>query len=415
MKPMRSVATAALLSATLCCGQTMLQDPRKIADAEKLLETLQGDRLTCDVTPAKPTVHFSLRLEAGYIYEVPMKQYRGNGHGWAVLTRVTPENGSPVYLADAFQLPPVPETKMEAQGGGSFFVGEGRYLVKWLLFDEKGRTCRKEWKINARLGSAVRKIDPLMPPGQVAGLSWSAPSAIERSADAPLSRLTILLDVASMSPFRVMHSASETGVLLDALWALSEELPARQVKLVAFHLAQQKVVFRSDNFTAEAMPDLARAINELQPSQVDVSVLARPRGEVDIVESLANTEALAAQPPDAVIFLGPKVMYTDRLPAGRSDLPATIPRFFYVKCAASPFRAAYRSNPMLDPFRARNVNNPRPDVPASEGLPDLIENIVARMEGKTLYAGSPEEFVKAVSDIKRVILARNPNDHVPPR
>jgi hypothetical protein len=320
-----------------------------------------------------------------------------------------------VYLADAFQLPPVPETKMEAQGGGSFFVGEGRYLVKWLLFDEKGRTCRKEWKINARLGSAVRKIDPLMPPGQVAGLSWSAPSAIERSADAPLSRLTILLDVASMSPFRVMHSASETGVLLDALWALSEELPARQVKLVAFHLAQQKVVFRSDNFTAEAMPDLARAINELQPSQVDVSVLARPRGEVDIVESLANTEALAAQPPDAVIFLGPKVMYTDRLPAGRSDLPATIPRFFYVKCAASPFRAAYRSNPMLDPFRARNVNNPRPDVPASEGLPDLIENIVARMEGKTLYAGSPEEFVKAVSDIKRVILARNPNDHVPPR
>jgi len=412
MEPMRSVATAALLSATLCCGQTMLQDPRKIADAEKLLETLQGDRLTCDVTPAKPTVHFSLRLEAGYIYEVPMKQYRGNGHGWAVLTRVTPENGSPVYLADGFQLPPVPETekKIEAQGGGSFFVGEGRYLVKWLLFDDKGRTCRKEWKIDARLGSAVRKIDPLMPPGKVAGLSWSAPSAIERSADPPLSRLTILLDVASRSPLRVMHSAQDTGVLLDALWALTEELPARQVKLVAFHLAQQKVVFRSDNFTADAMPDLARAINELDPSQVDVSVLARPRGEVDIVESLANTEALAAQPPGAVIFLGPRVMYADRVPADRSDLPAVIPRFFYVQWAGPPSRVD-RSVLM----RGQCFYSPSPEMPDSAGAPDLIENIVARMKGKTLNAGSPEEFVKAVSEIRRVILAPNSNDHVPPR
>ena len=187
-----------------------------------------------------------------------------------------------------------------------------------------------------------------------------------------------------MNPFRVMHSAHDTGVLLDALWALSEELPARQIKLVAFHLAQQKVMFRSDNFTVDAMPDLARAINELQPSLVDVSVLARPRGEVDIVESLANTEALAAQVPDAVIFLGPKVMYTERLPAGRLDLPPAIPRFFYVQCAASPFRAVGRSVRMQAP----DFRNPRPDIPVSEGLPDLIENIVARMKGKTLNAGS---------------------------
>ena len=160
MKPMRSVAAAAPLSATLCYGQAALQDPGKIANAEKLLETLQGDRLVCDVTPEKPKVHFSLRLEAGYVYNVPMNQYRGSGHGWIILTRVTPESGSPVYLADTVRLPPVPETKMEAEGGGSFFVGEGRYLVKWLLFDDKGRTCRKEWKMNARLSSGVRKIDP---------------------------------------------------------------------------------------------------------------------------------------------------------------------------------------------------------------------------------------------------------------
>jgi hypothetical protein len=37
------------------------------------------------------------------------------------------------------------------------------------------------------------------------------------------------------------------------------------------------------------------------------------------------------------------------------------------------------------------------------------------MKGKTLYAGLPEEFVKAVSEIRRAILIPNSNDHVPPR
>lgn len=316
----------------------------------------------------------------------------------------------PWYLADTVRLPPVPATKAQAEGEGSFFVGEGRYLVKWLLFDNQGRICRKEWKIDARLSSGARKIDPLVPPGEVAGISWSAPAASQRPAGAPQLRLTVLLDVASVNPFRVVHSTHDTGLLLDALWALTEEMPARQVKLVAFHLAQQKVVFRSDGFTADAMPELARAINELQPSLVDVSVLERPRGEVDLVESLANTEALAAQPPDAVIFLGPKVMYTERVPPGRLDLPPAIPRFFYVQCASSPFRAIGRTGPM----RAPNFSNPRPDMPFSEGSPDLIENIVARMKGKTLKVGSPEELVKAVSDTKRVVLTPNSNDHVLP-
>jgi len=106
-------------------------------------------------------------------------------------------------------------------------------------------------------------------------------------------------------------------------------------------------------------------------------------------------------------------MYTERIPADRSDLPAVIPRFFYVQWAGLPFHTVYGA--MFDPFRARNPNSARPEMPVSSGAPDLIENMVARMKGKTLAAGSPEEFVKAVSDIRRVILAPNSNDHVPPR
>jgi hypothetical protein len=72
-----------------------------------------------------------------------------------------------------------------------------------------------------------------------------------------------------------------------------------------------------------------------------------------------------------------------------------------------------RATDLNNPHHDRN--NPRPDIPVYAGAPDLIENIVARMEGKTLATGSPEEFVKAVADIRHVILTPNSNDHVPSR
>ena len=395
---MRLAAVAVLLSATVSCSQVVLLDPGKIAEAERLLESPAGDSLECDVAPKKPQVHFSLRLEAGYIYQVPMRQFRGRGHGWTVLTRVTPEGGIPIYLADTVQLPVIPQTTLLAEGAGSFYVGEGRYAARWLLLDDQGRSCRTVWKMRARLGAGLRKVDPLVPPGKVAGISWSAPPS-SRAASAPRSRLTILLDVASLNGYGVMHSASDVGTLLDALWALIQHLPATRIKLVAFHLAQQKVIFERDDFTVGAMPELARAINELQPSLVDYRILQRPRGEVDLVESLANTEALAAPPSEAVIFLGPKVMYTERIPRS-PDPPPAMPRFFNVQCATSPYHAVGRTVGMARPDFA----NPRPDTPVFDGPPDLIENEVARWKGKTLYAGSPEEFIKAVADIQRAFL-----------
>src|ERR1039458_7566239 len=152
MRAIRSMAVA-VLAVTSAAAQVVLDDPIKIADAEKLLDTFKGDPLRCEVAPIQPRFNFSLRLQTGYVCHVPLNQPRITGHKWVVLTRVTPQHGSqhPVYLSEVVQFPSSPNTIVEAVGGASWLLGEGRYSVKWLMYDDTGYACRKEWQIAARL------------------------------------------------------------------------------------------------------------------------------------------------------------------------------------------------------------------------------------------------------------------------
>src|SRR5580765_8637650 len=51
--------------------------------------------LNCSVSELKPALNFGFRFQSGYTVRVPMGQYRGLGHRWTVLMRVTPEGGQP--------------------------------------------------------------------------------------------------------------------------------------------------------------------------------------------------------------------------------------------------------------------------------------------------------------------------------
>ncbi|MDR3697989.1 MAG: hypothetical protein P4L56_00055 [Candidatus Sulfopaludibacter sp.] len=102
--------------------------------------------LDCAVGPIKPVLSFRLRLQAGYVFRFPLGQFAGPGHSLTVLTTVTPEGSrKPVHLIDRLALPAIPRTDMDGESGGGFFVGEGRYQVNWLLFDDQGRKCMKSW------------------------------------------------------------------------------------------------------------------------------------------------------------------------------------------------------------------------------------------------------------------------------
>jgi hypothetical protein len=404
------------LAVTAAAAQAVLNDPKKIEDARWVLDTLHGGRLRCEVFPTRTRFNFSLRLQSGYYWRLHLSPSQLAGQKWIVLVQVTPKSGnrSPAYLSDVIQFPNDgdigPQTRM-----GHFWVGEGRYAVKFLMFNDSGRACRGEWQLDAHLGSSERKIDPLLAPNSVAGISWNVATHAAGSMLEKVKRLTILLDVADQT------RTADQVLLMDALTALIDELQARSVRLVLFDLTQQKEVFRRDVFTSEALPAVTKAMGAVQYEPVNVGVLQNPAGGVALIENLANLEIHSPERSDAVVFLGIPSIYKSKPSAYFGQPPGAKPQFFYLLCPAWQAPRSYPGGPMADVQGDVGRNFPEPvggtagpsgSLPArfpsprsrsqSRG-PDSIAYAVNQLGGKTLNADSPDAFAKAVAEIKRAM------------
>jgi hypothetical protein len=360
--------------------------PQTVVDAARvreLLTTLESQpraELRCDVQPIKPVLNFSFRFQAGFFVHVPLNQYRGTGHRWAMLIRVTPEGGETVNLLSMMRLPGIPEsTKVVAEVGGGYLVGAGRYDVQWILFDETNRSCRKNWRVEAKLSRAERGIRVAMPANTVRGFSWLADPDTRRNQDdaAPI-RLTILLHAAPLSPRRTTLRATDSLMLLGLVSSLLERMPTRSVRLVVFNLDQQKELYRQDKFSPRALDEVAQAINDVQLGVVDYRVLQNRRGHVDMLAALVNAETQAKDPSDVVLILGPAARYWDNVPQSALEKSeASKPQFFYFQ---------YR------PYYRRTAT-----------FPDVISLVLRRLHGKTLVIHSPTEFAKAITQVERQV------------
>jgi hypothetical protein len=407
MKAMRRIAMAVLLAcvAGQVPGQVMV-DPARLPARLRNFETLPDEaQLRCSVTPIKPALNFSFRLQAGYVVRVPMSQYFGPGHRWAVLTRITPEAAAnnPVYLLNVLRLPNIPKTNVEVEIGGGYFLGQGRYQVRWMLADETGRVCRKEWKIDAKPRGSDRKVKLAMAPDTVGEFRLRAPLRPRRNVDeakrnadgarrdvddaAPF-RLTVLLHAAPLSLRRTSLRATDTVMLLGLLSSMLDRLPAKSVRLVVFNLDQHKELFRQDTFAPDTLDQVAQSINNVQLGLVDYRVLQNRRGHVDLLADLINQELQAKEPSDAVVFLGPMARYLDKMPpAALEPAQGAAPRFFYFQ---------------YKPFQRAGPN-----------FPDSITFALQRVKGKTLIIHSPGEFAKAIAQVERSTTADRSNDQRP--
>jgi hypothetical protein len=308
---------------------------------------------------------------------VPMNQYSGPGHRWAMLIRVTPESGDPVYLMSGIRLPDVPKTRISAEVGGGYLVGEGRYDVQWMMFDDTGRICRKTWMVEAKLRHSERGIRVAMPSRTVRGFSWFAATEARRNTDdaAPL-RLTVLLHAAPLSLRRTTLRAGDSLMLVGLLSSLLERLPTLSVRLVVFNLDQQRELFRQDAFSPKALEQVAQSINDMQLAVVDYRVLQNRRGHINVVADLVNGEMHAKEPSDVVVFLGPAARYWDDVPPAALDrAKGAGPQFFYFQ-----YRPYYRR---------------------TAGLPDIITLTLRRLRGKTAVIHSPGEFARAIEQVER--------------
>jgi len=105
----------------------------------------RAESLPCVVEAVQPALNFAFRFQAGYVVRAPMNAYRGGGHHWDVVFRVTPRegNGQPVLFTDSIDLPDDASSDAIEEVHGLFLLGEGHYHVKWSMLDDLGASSAR--------------------------------------------------------------------------------------------------------------------------------------------------------------------------------------------------------------------------------------------------------------------------------
>lgn len=367
-------ASALLLAACAGTFGQRLVDATRLSPELRFFDPTAASTMNCDVRPMEPRLDFGFRFRTGYFVRVPMKQYSGVGHGWGILTRITPEaeGAKRVYLLSTFRLPEIPKTDQDLELSGSYLVGSGKYKVDWLLIDDKGRACRKQWTAEARLAPADRDVKLRIPDGAV----WDYTLRDgPRQATPGKYRITLLVHAAPLM-FRATKMRSfDRAMLLGALTTLLESISTQTVKLTVFSLEKQQELLKNDNFHLDDMEEVADIVDGLELNLVDYQVLRRKKGHVDLLADLLNAEMRAAQPADAVVLLGPLSKFGDKVPPGALEAGSQGgPPFFYLQ---------YRSR-----FRR------------GEEFPDSIQSAMKRVKGKVSVIYTPRDFAKALKQVE---------------
>lgn len=388
----------------------------------KLSTPTAQSSLKCDAKPLKPVLDFSLRFRAGYSVSVPLDQYHGGGHKWTVILDIEPDGGKPIHLLDRFNIPDVPDVKVDGEAGGGFLLGEGHYRVNFLLMDDQSRACRTDWEIDAKLGVASRGVHVAIQPGTVQEISSRGPAPV-KARTTPLGRLTVLMHAAPVSPRSPMMQASDAVTLLGALSSLLELAPARSVRLVVFNLDQRKEIYRQEQFTRDQLEAVREALFSLQLGTVDYKQLQNPNGHLDLLARLVDEELHAENRSDAVVFLGPRAAVKDKVSLPAEITRGALPKFFYVEYQ-EPARVMLRDESpswgggptsRVDHAdredidgNARPVGAPPPamgpvDAPFAynDVWRDSIEYLVSSLKGKTIVVHSPADFAKAMNRIAK--------------
>jgi hypothetical protein len=212
-----------------------------------------------------------------------------------------------------------------------------------------------------------------MQPNTLAPLSAAPlpPKPGERGA-----QLTVLIDAAPLNPSSVKLRAWDRAFLLDSLSSLLRQLSYSSVEVVAFNLEQRHEIFRRENFAQPDMRSLAHALHTLDLAAISYDKLEHKRGWAEMLLGLLKQEAESKQPPDAVVFIGPKLRLEEKVP---SDLLAS-----YQKQMAPPLCVAYY-----------------PQVGAD--FPDSIQQLTLALKGKVFRIHSPDELARNLGKLQREI------------
>ncbi|HXH50807.1 MAG TPA: hypothetical protein VNM47_15800 [Terriglobia bacterium] len=320
-------------SSPLRCQEVL--PPKLQADANVLFDqTSQTERLNCTIQDSRPFLDFTFHFDAGFRITCPFGEFGGKRTRVTILVRVTPEGGTPVVLGNSaifrdISVEPLAgrdNRKVYYVASGGFSVGEGRYRVEVLMADPLHRTCRRAWWIKVT-HRRQKSVPVVLAARQVASLHippWRGPQA-----NGGL-RLAVLLSAGSFSPRATRLGAGYQMMLLQMLSSLLQQVPCESVRLVAFNLDQEQVIYRADPFMPSGFARLQRAFNGLSLGVVSVETLQKRNEWPEMLARLANEQLSAKPPPDAVIILGRSFRWVRKVPREMLMFPYPgMPGFFY--------------------------------------------------------------------------------------
>jgi hypothetical protein len=335
--------------------------------------------LPCTVTPNKPSLGFDLKFHSGYEVSVPLKDLAGSENQLTMVFRVVPENkpDEAVYFSQHI---PVPAIQDDAAGPaylqGTFQVGEGKYHVDWLMRDRAERICSSNWEIEANLPSRDRQmaLDIAAHAIQAAdGEIFKQEPPVERGQhDTPLN-VKVVVNFAPQDAASATLQPLDTNALVSILRNIARDPRITRFSIVAFNMQEQRVIYRQDAASQIDFPAMGKALKSLNLGTVDLKRLSQKHGDSEFLANLITTELKDSQPPDAVIFAGPKVMLEDGLP------PETIKQLSDVKTPV--FYMNYNLNPQVNPWR------------------DAIGNAVKALKGSEFTISRPRDLFFSWTEI----------------
>jgi len=263
----------------------------------------------------KPQLDFLFRYEARFDISCPLGGAMLPGTSWLAFMRITNQLGKPKLMGEEFDIPQIsrdatgefdaPLSGLDVSLSGGFALGPGKYVVEIALTSPRGNAFLGRWRVKCGEDKAERHTPSALESGAVEpfqGASWDGALA-KRGL-----RLTVLLHVDMPGSWWAarfnMFNTSNREYLLQSLASLLHQLPVQSVDLIAFSLDGQTVFFQRNSLDAAGFLELKKAVEQEKFDTVSYQALRKGSWAKFLVD-LMRRQADSAQPPDAMVFIGP--------------------------------------------------------------------------------------------------------------
>ena len=346
-----------------------------------ILESQESRKdLPCTVVPAKAALGFDLKFHAGYDVTIPLKELAGSENLLTMVFRVVPVDrpDEPVYFSQHVSVPAIEE---DAHGDavlqGTIDVGEGKYHIDWMMRDRLERVCSSNWETEASLPPKDKQMALDIAPDVVEPADsepFKQEPPVEREQrEGPLN-VKVVVNFAPQNSESATLQPLDTNALLSILRSIAREPRIGRFSIVAFNMQEQRVIYRQQAASQIDFPALGEALGTLNLGTVDLKRLSQKHGDTEFLANFITREIRdEREPPDAVIFAGPKVVLDEALPQDAlkhlGDVKFPV---FYMN---------YNLNPQANPWR------------------DAIGNTVRYLKGAEYTITRPRDLFFAWTEI----------------